>query len=198
MTTNNELMMVNIPFMGFYESIHDVLFDDHIDQMHEDDEIMEEQLDNIDWCKVRLAYSEDYINAIDNRICLDVDCTLTFKELHSPKFYNYTTDTITATITREGFTSLLDAVKMTDLKELINDKFTSREGFISNYSNRLVDWMNESEHDLYDWDAVQVGTLLECVLIAEYDVDWEHDLIESQNLTEAARNAVDNELCKDS
>lgn len=86
-------------------------------------------------------YSKEIINLFDpNLIELSFNC------LHLPKYYNYETDTIFYNINIldiERFNiNLLELIEKnyTELKNLIQNKFTPRDGYLYLLSNNIEDW----------------------------------------------------------
>lgn len=84
----------------------------------------------------------------------------TFESMDSPREYNFATDRVYAEIPLAVMRDLLrrsKAEKHVTLSAVIRERFTSRDGFISGYSNDLADWL---ENPLQDWDHNELGTLL--------------------------------------
>ena len=179
MTTKLE---INIPFSGFYESIHSHRIDDHIEQDLEyaeeyPDEVDIEDLatfESTDFRKVYFYYARDYVAELADKTGLDIS----FEKLDSPKFYNYRTDDIYATITLE------DAKKVVDycvnqsrglLKETIQKRHSHRSGFISSYSNDLNEWLNVETKNL---DHNHLETFLIVYLQDHLGEDWQWHLMD--------------------
>lgn len=181
-------LKTTIPFAGFYESIHSDQLDRELQQIFEDDHgnILDEELfnkanDNLDWQKVFLAYTQDYVKSFAD--CFDLK-SLKFQELSSPREYNFTTDLIFCTIDSAEVERLYFECNKDNLNNLITKKFTSRSGFISFYDNSLAAWGS----DLSKWDANQVGTLIESSI--EYH-NYFDELEIFQNSFEIASSAID-------
>ena len=134
---------VQLPFIGFYESYHTA-------QPHEIMEaeignygelITDEQSDNI----LDIFHSEFAYNVYHQKIAelyahwlihrLDPNAVFTAIELHSPKEYNFTTDTITVTLAVPIPNLTLDYFTenglMYETLAVIKERYTSRDGFIS-------------------------------------------------------------------
>lgn len=70
-----------------------------------------------------------------------------FQELISPKFYNYGTDSVNCKIE-------IDIQKISNyfhdnlnqFEKYLKDNYTSRDGFISHYSNNANDWLRETNY----------------------------------------------------
>lgn len=91
---------------------------------------------------------------------LGFELGLTFEEMVSPREYNFTTDRIFMSIPRNTVAKLFRMSRAENherLRDAIKSRFTSRDGFISHYSNRLHDWLSKP---LSTWDHNEIGTLL--------------------------------------
>ena len=168
-------MLTTIPFDGFYgSSISDGLdyaLEQYVECDHPDytSDIFDVYFNVVDWGKVRIhlatRYVEEVVSILEDEH--DIHITLEFESLQSPREYNFTTDRIFATISEEDVVTLYSTVKNDDLNRSIKERFTSRSGFISHYSNDIDDWIS---NPLNKWDHNEVGTLLEAI-ISSSDVD---------------------------
>jgi len=107
-----------------------------------------------------------------------------YDKLVSPKYYNYSNDSINCDITFN--TRKLTAYLRQHLFEFnvyITETYTSRSGFSSHYSNDLNDWLNVNEYG-----AHEVGAVLNFVLLNESD-DAVMELLDKSNVHEAYFNA---------
>jgi hypothetical protein len=183
METQIKLLTV-VPFGGFYESIASHLLDREVKDLIEYSE-EEESRDyisapiNYDDVAVNykgytLEYSKQYTALYDQAFSgeLSIELGLIFESLENPKFYNYETDRIFATLPLQNIQKVLDSVDGVKLAGFILERFTSRSGFSSFYSNDLTDWINKP---LKDWDHNEVNTLLEFALSGQAMTDYELD-----------------------
>ncbi len=88
-----------------------------------------------------------------------------FEEMVSPREYNFTTDRVFVKVPMRLTRKLFAKSKATGhamLKTLIAERFTSRSGFISFYSNNIDDWLAKP---LAEWDSNELGTLLRAALL---------------------------------
>jgi len=140
-----DLVKIQIPFSGFYESIHDSNIDRALEdgfnynrETDEDQEVPEEVWEaDIDRHAIRVEYCKSFVAALGN----EHDLTLTFDEMTSPREYNFSTDKIYCLIPREEINKIRKEVEAhEDYPQLIKNRFTSRDGFMSFYSN---DYQNE-------------------------------------------------------
>lgn len=83
-----------------------------------------------------------------------------FEEMTSPREYNFATDRLFASVPLYLMQRLFKLSRddgHETLAQIIKERFTSRSGFISHYSNRLADWTGKP---LAEWDYNELGTLL--------------------------------------
>lgn len=161
MPTKKYEVLLNF-FSGFYESIHDSVFDD------EETYIMEEynkEYDDFRFSHHWVEYSRRYVSAIASEIGIDLE----FAELTSPREYNFTTDKISVYIKTKDLKKISSALNSTTLKDIIKRRFTSRDGFMSFYSNDINEW---KEKPVKDWDCVELGTLLDAWIIDNFSFDY--------------------------
>lgn len=123
----------------------------------------------------------EYHNHIAKEMCNEVQYLLSdfvsgieFECIRSPKYYNFENDSINCEIT-------FDEDKVTEylnenfrlFKDYIKLMYTSRDGFISSYSNDASEWME-------DWKDNQhkVGSILDFICTNEgYEEPW--DIVDS-------------------
>lgn len=114
-----------IPFGGFYDSIHSDRIDYEIDeQAYPSDE-------NVDWDKTKEDYCREYLNLIN----VELNLRLKFEGIWSPKYYNFETDKIDASIDEGDWKNWRkELLKNNELREYIEENSKSRDGFTSFYS----------------------------------------------------------------
>lgn len=160
-----DLVEIQIPFDGFYNTIHDSAIDDALEncfnwnhEKQEEVEITDATRDaifmaDVDWNAIRLEYCERYVDAFGDRFGL----TLTLEEVTSPREYNFATDRIFAKIPREQINKIRKEVEEhKDWPQYIKDNFTDCSGFWSFYDNdcKHEDWTRE------DLDECQYGVII--------------------------------------
>ena len=149
-------------FSGFYESIHDGVFDS------EKESIMEnygKKYDDFRFTTDYNLYARNYVHAINNEIGLKLE----FRNLWSPREYNFATDEIYVFITAKDLKKISSALNSETLENLIKQRFTSRDGFFSYYSNSFEEW---KEKKVQDWDEIELGTLLDAWLLENETEDY--------------------------
>jgi len=188
-----------IPFSGFYESIHGSLLDDEQESIFHNDhgDIISSELVDRFWVAFNCSqamnhYAENYCETFAHELGLE---TLEFQSLSSPKYYNYETDRIFASIDLAEVKSIYEKIDKKELRDYINKRFTSYDGFHSFYPNDLDEWPT----DLTEWDCNHVGTLLAVYFKQENDEnsyqDLEYNLLD--NAHEIAMYAIDHALSQD-
>lgn len=158
---------IKIPFSGFYETIHSNDIDRHFEWLYNLDDDPEidwyDQLQPGEYKKAEIEYCKQYTQLFSEL----VDVPMTFKEMTSPREYNFSTDRIFCNMNADELTKIKNRLDHDKMTELVKRKFTSCDGFMSFYSNSYDEWLNQSE----PWDHNQISTALEC-LADEADPEW--------------------------
>lgn len=177
-----------IPFSGFYETWHDVEFNDVLEQMFDPEgsgadyagPLAQRFCDTIDWRAARIDYAKDYAENFAAALGCKV---FEWEEMVSPREYNFITDRLFAKFDAVELRALLARADIrAELDGVAAQWFTTRDGFISNYSPDVADWGD----DLTKWDHNQRGALLQAaanVILAggeEFNQEHEFDLMESE------------------
>lgn len=168
---------VQIPFSGFYESIHSVRIDQAIESHYNYDydtgmdiEIPVETYDaifmaNVDHKAIDTEYCQEYVDAFNN----ELDMNFKFLELTSPKEYNFSTDKIYTTVNRNEFNTKIRSVveSLPEWTQSVKDNYTSYDGFHSFYSNNINDdiWTRPV------LDECQYNTMLQCYIETQLPED---------------------------
>lgn len=175
-----------IPFSGFYESVHNEQIDYCIENSFDYEgtgtpEIPDDFYIKMDYSKIWPEYAALYCSYVEDKIneYLDTDknpLKITFKDLVSPKYYNYSTDRIFAEISDQDILRLYDMTDKDILEKLVQDKFTSRSGFSSYYQNSLKEVPNQEYKTHWDkpviqWDGNQLSTLLIAAILTKFESD---------------------------
>jgi hypothetical protein len=177
-------MITTIPFGGFYESIHSYEVD-----RAEEDAFQNENGDpnaglssRLYWLiNYRQLYTS-YAEAYASEFAIKTGIKLKFESMSSPREYNFATDRIFCTISREEVRRLKREVDPEALAALAKRKFTSRDGFASFYSPDIESWGSVD-----GWDHNQLGTLIE----ASMEDDPEEDIAYEMNSNGDIDNWID-------
>ena len=188
-----------IPFQGFYDSLYshaiDSEIENSIDYYYKEYELTEAQRDTLangylenNISEFYKYIAEDYAEAFIHEIEVETELSLDakFESMESPREYNFQTDRLFIELPEASavaFVNYILANHREELEKLIAQRFTSRDGFWSNYDNTLEAWGNPSE-----WDYNQLGT---CFEIFEY---LEDEIYYSYNMFETIRNALEDTL----
>jgi Mg/Co/Ni transporter MgtE len=165
-------METTIPFTGFYESDHDSLIENELEQLFSDQNgdplpSAGDAWEHIDWRKVHTEYAKEYAGQFFALLsdAAKIKIPYKFAELSSPGSYNFTTDRIFCAVSQRTARALYKLADKTALDKLIHKKFTSYDGFMSYYDNSLTAWLK----DVLKWDANQIGTLVESIFFQFFD-----------------------------
>lgn len=192
MNTSNKIA-IQVPFSGFYHSIHDMYIDNHIEYEIEylESELgyTDEQLDIIkdrfytmDYAPIRKAICEHYINAYNAVFYdeYDIHLDLEYSQLISPKFYNFETDRLYAFIDESIYNEVTALINSEDFKTMLKDKFKQRSGFMPFQST--LDAIDNDDTVLFSAELLE-QLLSEEAVINNYQY--------SDNINEAIMNAID-------
>ena len=128
-----------IPFEGFYYSVYDLIIDDIIESEISEGYLTESETENIKYTNLHLELSKHIFDCIlelfNDEFNLFTDNNfITFDGLYSPKYYNYSTDKIKATISSEIYLTLLNKFENNNsFVNYVNESSKSRDGFASFY-----------------------------------------------------------------
>ena len=174
-----------IPFDGFYESFISDDIDHQIGQQIEwDSDIydLNEDEQQILWDnylsvnrssfynQIAEHYTDLYIDALNERL-KGFTLKATYKYFYSPREYNFETDRIFIEIEENHCIDFIKYIIKNYKKELekkIEDRFTSRSGFISSYKISLDLWID----DYSEWDCNMIGTCFELFDLEEEDINY--------------------------
>jgi hypothetical protein len=126
-----------------------------------------------DYRSIFYSIARAYTNAFDRVVSeeLGIPLKLEFDDMDSPREYNFSTDRIFCMVPLSAVEALMRRSAEEGHKRLadcIEDRFTSRSGFSSYYSNDLADWL---EKPLEIWDHNELGTLLRALMDDPEDRD---------------------------
>jgi len=199
--------IATIPFQGFYNSLYSYSIEGEIENSvewyTEDYDLSEAQRDilangylekNVSefYYNVSKDYAEAFIYEIERDTGLSLNAR--FESMESPKEYNFQTDRLFIELPETSavaFINYILANHKEELEKLIAQRFTSRDGFWSNYENTLEAWGDPSE-----WDLNQIGTCFEIFEYLEQEIYDGHDIYESisNGLADTLSDAADKML----
>ena len=184
-----------IPFQGFYNSLYSYAIEGEmessLDWYTEDYNLNESQRDTLAsgylekntsefYYNVSKDYAEAFIYEIERETGLSLNAR--FESMESPKEYNFQTDRLFIELPEDSAVAFVNYIlenHKEQLEKLIGQRFTSRDGFWSNYKNTLEAWGDPSE-----WDYNQLGT---CFQIFEY---LENEIYDGHSIHESISNGL--------
>jgi 6-pyruvoyl-tetrahydropterin synthase len=132
-----------ISFEGFYNSIYDDMVNDIIYSEIEEGYLNEDQADKINYLPIFEAmaqsifddiielFIDETFESVGNDFC---STNIIYEGLHSPRFYNYSTDKLEAKISYNNYSTIYKKYIINDtFINYVNESSKSRDGFISFY-----------------------------------------------------------------
>ena len=183
---------IQLPFSGFYHSMHDYYIDNFIEHEVEylENELnyTSEQIDIItdrfymmDYSPIRKAICEHYINAFNAVFYdeYDTHLNLEYSQLISPQFYNFETDRLYAFIDESIYNEVAELINKQGFKDVIKEKYKARDGFMPFQST--LDAIENNDTILFS------AELLEMLLSEDQVINnWQY----SDNIHEVVSNAI--------
>lgn len=172
-------MIINIPFAGFYHSIFSGLLDNEeeswVENQNEDEDWPDDlEIDlrhhvfyNMDYGLAHQSIARDYVWAF-NDLASDIlgfSTNMIFKEMTSPREYNFETDRIFVQMPLYVLQRIFSRSDKEALHATFQARFTSCDGFVSYYEPQIPD------KPLKQWDHNELGTLLMSALGEINDMD---------------------------
>jgi hypothetical protein len=138
-----------INFGGFYHSIHSALIEDVVKNLictDYEDKFDQKMYDQFNWEKAHEKYCIEYLDKFEDWLTDELELKDTpkieFKELISPRYYNYTTDKIEASISEENSKEIKNALLLSEyaaeFAQYVAERTTSAPGYISFYTYKEV------------------------------------------------------------
>jgi len=129
-------------FKGFYNSYFEPCMDSEIEHFQLEGKNID-IYDYIDWNEYYNTLSVDINNEVESLLSHFVE-SITFEKLVSPKYYNFSNDSINCIIdfNPDKILNYLNTWNE-ELKQYLKDNYTSCDGFTSHYSNNVKDWINK-------------------------------------------------------
>lgn len=171
------MITTRIPFAGFYYSIWDDITTQYVER--EDERLDGESIaDHMDYRQAHEGIAQLYAGAFAQWLgeTLDRPVDYEFDALTSPRYHNFETDKIFIRLPEDVLQAVLDDLRAKDsetLAETFRDFLTSRDGFISFYSNEVP------SKPIGEWDHNELYVLLEAwVAHNGLDSGIDHELYE--------------------
>ena len=112
------------------------------------------------------ATSRQFCDAVETLLTdvLGSKVTLEYQSIHSPREYNFTTDTVNVSITLDRAALVKYCVQYSgEMAPYFKARYTSCDGFISHYPADINYWIDPD-----NWDNHGLGAILEAVLVHHY------------------------------
>ncbi len=172
-------------FNGFYGSIFDIDEYEEIMQYNQDNNTDCNEDDfEFDYNQYYQDLSEEFCTIVE-KLLIDnnIITSLKFEQLVSPKYYNYSNDSIDieVNINKDNIISFIKD-NFAAFDEYIRDNYISRSGFVSHYSNDADEWFNELKTDSLVKDEHQIGAILNFIALNLID-DYRGDIYLLYNTT---------------
>lgn len=152
-------MIIQIPFSGFYESIHNSNIDSEMDYIFENNQNLSSLLyDSLNWRELFIDYAREYAENFAHKYGI----AMQFESLSSPKYYNFETDRIFCHISESEVLRIYATTDKQQLARIARDMFTSRDGFNSFYDPDYLTW-----DSVLTWDHNQLFALI--VAFTDFD-----------------------------
>lgn len=174
-------------FNGFYETIFQYDDDQQIEYINELRK--EKKLSDIEYEHLDINIKE-YENDISKKLCEVLEKKLkkfvekiVFENVYNPKEYNFKTDSINCIIYPK-----IDNIKefiykhQKEFKEYLKANYTSRDGFISGYSDSFEGWKEETkDFTCYDANGHFLGSILSfiCEVLEIDNLNLYYELVEN-------------------
>ena len=188
---------IEIPFNGFYESLHDAeierALEDIFDVMETGEPI--ENYSDLVWEISERSYKE--FREAYSKLYMDLFCAEFMADyetgnyvITSPREYNFETDRLFLTVSNDFIKKVIEEVDRDTLNRFIIDRCTSYDGFSSYYSNDIDQWIDILEFQR-DPDLPEFNLIL-CTWLEdhkEYDPEYWNCWI-TEDIKEPLQNEV--------
>lgn len=175
---HHKLKIVEIPFMGFYDSIWDYVWESEFDNDCAEEDAERLDSDSVNWPVYYTKLAAQIVDWIRHKSGL----MLSFEKLTSPREYNFESDRIFAYISETQLEMIYKNIDEDKLAAVFKDNLTPHSGFIPYYD--VESW----QEPVLTWEYSQTALLMGLYLSELLGEDWERDAYE--DLSETARNLL--------
>jgi len=173
-------VIVQIPFHGFYESIHGADIDRAYQYIISDNngepyEELQEELYSLMSTTPEHPYAKAYVEAFNGYLKYETghDLGLVIESMASPREYNFTTDRIFCSISAKEAVFLKKDTPEVVFADVAKDMFTSRDGFMSYYEPDIDAWPESVlDYDHNEMYALLVAWLKHSGITDVSDIDY--------------------------
>ncbi len=123
--------------------------------------------EDIDWDQ-KDEIGKTLVGVINDYIC-DLGITAEYQELISPRFYNFSNDSINVVYNYNSLDTFIDWIveNRESVEKELKERYTSCDGFISYHSTDIEEWIEDLETDSH-----KIGAMLDIYFSIEYDVSY--------------------------
>lgn len=133
-----EHQKLEIPFMGFYETVLDMHLQNELEQSELD-------IDAVDWAATRLRIARAYAETWLHKMGLIGE----FVEMLSPREYNFETDRLVVTVEHDArLRELAGIAGSRDFATWVAENYSTRSGFVS-FVDPVATWGDELDSKAY-------------------------------------------------
>lgn len=159
-------------FPGFYGTVFEYDNEEYDIEYYNEENGTDLKYDDFNW-----NYSEyhnrvcrAFVNRLESEINYFLPVKVDFEEIVSPKFYNFSNDSVNISVELDlqQLLSLIEQRKE-EATQYFKDKYTSCSGFISFHSNDIEDWLDMDY--ILEKPEHRIGALLDCLCSIEIDQD---------------------------
>ena len=176
-------------FNGFYNTLFETIIDNAVDNQIEyyneqnDTNLSYDNFD-FDFISIQNEICKDAVSKVEEKLNeIGINCSIKYETLVSPKYYNFSNDSINIEINFKKFSRVIEILEQNfdSFAQYIKDHYTSCSGFISSHSSYPSDWIEDLKNDAEN-ETHKVGAVLNFILqeIEDYkDEDLYFDLCEN-------------------
>lgn len=172
------MITLNIPFQGFYDSVHNTIIDCAESRLFEDmqgnnnDGLQTRFCMNCKYTQVFTEYAKAYTSEFKDKFNIP---SLKFISLESPRSYNYSTDKIECRISRADIRRIYKEADKAKSANFVTKHCTSRSGYSSFYSPDLKSWGYVDS-----WEYAQLSLLVQFYFENHDNFDdyWEYNTMQ--------------------
>lgn len=151
-------------FPGFYNTIFEYNSESDDISFYNEEHGTDFDYEDFEWDNedYEQRVSSAFVSRLETELKQYLDIKIEFEAVSSPKYYNFSNDSINIEVELE-LTELLKLVRsnMEEATAYFKDKYTSRDGFMSFHSNDIWDWLDKEY--ILEKPEHRIGALLEYV-----------------------------------
>lgn len=139
-------------FSGYYGTIFEDIIDSAEDLILEDDNLLFDSV-VFEYKQFKTDIAEQCIGVFQDSFNRDMNTSIvvSFEALISPKYYNYENDSVNVSIeiSEKDLETIIKTVKENreEIEVILEDKYSSTDGFISSHSVNLDEWLEDLEDE---------------------------------------------------